>query len=300
MVAFYEHEGTRDMPLSPYASEHDREQAMLERMVVRLRAAGEPLGAEVLDTAELFIRSQAVIHTANAYARALLRYFGWCVANAVDPWKARHGHAGMFTASLHELAPGTRRNYVIATRSFYRYAVIDEVIANDPFRLVKTPQPDAATPTPALTQQQLSFIQKGGGGHTLILPPEDADILEAWRADLTGAIGREVTGQEPVFPNIGHRTLALAAAPLAVMTRAGLRDAVKARYLAVGLRAKRLAFHALRATSATIGHEMGASLEEIQQTGGWKSQKMVELYIKRRTPRTALHRWSLDLDDPAA
>ena len=340
-----------------YATEHDREKAEFNRMVARMREAGVPFGLEVVDTAERFVRGRTIVHTGTAYARALLRYFRWCGEAAVHPWQARHSHAEMFHASLEELAPGTRRNFVIAARSFYRFAVIDEVISKDPFRYVKAPAPDPIDPTPAFTMDQLvailrpmhrkiadgtatlcdrrdyamirldarigarlvsvtdmtwggwayrgsdgvlSYIQKGGGGHSVVLPPEDADVLEAWRAALAAALERDLRDHEPIFPKFGPRRRTLPSTDLRPMMRSGLRDAVKARYLAVGLRGRRLAFHALRATSATISSENGATIEQIQKTGGWKSHKMAELYIKRHSGANALQHWSINLDEPAA
>lgn len=341
-----------------YATEHDREKAELDRMVGRMRAAGAPFGPEVIDTADRFVRGKTIIHTGTAYARALLRYFRWCGESGLHPWQARHSHAELFHASLRELAPGTRRNYVIATRSFYRFAVIDEVIAKSPFQYVSAPSPDPIDPTPALTMDQLkavlrpmhrkiadgtatlcdrrdyamirldarigarlvsvtemtwggwayrgsdgvlTYVQKGGGGHSVVLPPEDASVLEGWRAALAAALGREPRDDEPVFPKFGPRAMKLPKRDLRPMMRSGLRDAVKARYLAVGLRGRRLAFHALRATSATIGSENGATIEQIKKTGGWKSHKMAELYIKRQSSENALQHWSINLDDePAA
>ena len=326
-------------------------------MVRRIRARTGQVGDEAVETAVRFVRSRPIIHTANAYARAILRYFEWCIDYPVHPWEAKHGHAGIFQASLHKLAPGTQRNYVIAARAFYRFAVIEEVVSRDPFVYVRIKTPDAVNPTPALTMEQLvavlrpmhdrmkagtaslvdrrdytiirlvarigarlnsvreatwagwasrgtdgvlTFAQKGGGGHSVVLQPEDAEVLLEWRDTLANILVRDPLPDEPIFPMIGAGRQSFRRG-LRLMARSSLRDAVKARYLAVGLSGRRLAFHALRATSATISDESGASIREIQRTGGWKSPKMAELYIKRQSSTNALVRWSINLDDePAA
>ena len=148
----------------------------------------------------------------------------------------------------------------------------------------------------------ITFVQKGGGAHVMTVPKDIAVVLEAWRTSLQDAIGRPVRGDEPIFPAIGRRTRSLAGArgrlrPLRVH---GMNGAVQGRYRDVGIAAPRLGFHALRATSATLAHEGGATNEQIQATGGWSSLQMVDLYIKRKRTQSALDCWGIDLSDPAA
>jgi hypothetical protein len=64
-----------------------------------------------------------------------------------------------------------------------------------------------------------------------------------------------------------------------------LSGIVKRRFHEAGMDGRRMAANVLRATSATIAHEAGASIEEIQHTLVHASPAMTETYIRRMRPR---------------
>lgn len=143
----------------------------------------------------------------------------------------------------------------------------------------------------------LSLMLKGEATLTLDVPPDVAETLEAWKAVLEGAIGRRVRAGDAVVPRIGSapELRRSGAGRLQTMTGEALWAIVKGRYRDVGLEAPRLAFHALRATSATVAHESGASVEEIQHTLGHASRAMTERYIRRTRRRCAADSWTTGL-----
>lgn len=346
------------MATSPYRDQHERQQAELDRQVVRLLEAAAPFGDELATTAEVFVRKYPVLNTGIRYARSVTRYLAWCQERGIDPLRVREGHAGMFVASLHGLCAGSQRNYLVALKGFYRSAKKDGLIADNPYAEISTAEVDPETRTPALTKEQLlavlrplrlrmrtgtatlveardftaiflaarigarrasitdvrwsgwvydgrsgvlTFTQKGRRGHSLRMTPDVIEVIEAWRRRLELALGREVHPGEPIFPRLGLSASLPAEHPLVALTGRSLLDAVRARFLAVGIRGYRIGFHTLRATSATLAFLDGATVPQIGRTGGWRSDRTVERYLRCELP-TALGEWGLDeLDDePAA
>lgn len=90
-----------------------------------------------------------------------------------------------------------------------------------------------------------------------------------------------------------HRTEEGFAAPFAPYS---ISQRIRARLLDVGLEGPRYSSHAMRATSATLAHEHGASIEEVQDQLGHASSPQTQVYIRRSVARpAAAARWSIQL-----
>jgi integrase/recombinase XerD len=148
----------------------------------------------------------------------------------------------------------------------------------------------------------LRLLLKGEMTQTLDVPPDVAQILEAWKAVLEAVLGRRVWPADAVFPRIGSapELRRAGAGRLQTMTGEALWTIVKGRFRDAGLEGPRLAFHALRATSATVAHEAGATIEEIQHTLGHASPSTSAVYIRRIRRRSAADSWTMNLADRPA
>lgn len=146
----------------------------------------------------------------------------------------------------------------------------------------------------------LTVALKGQATAALQVPEDVAIALEGWRAVVEEAIGRAVLAPDAVFPRCGsdselRRT---GRRSLQGMKGPSLSGLVKGRFRDAGIEGPRMATHVLRATAATIAHEAGASIEEIQHTLVHATPAMTETYIRRMRRQTSADRWSTSVGWP--
>jgi integrase len=148
-----------------------------------------------------------------------------------------------------------------------------------------------------------SFYIKANRRLKLPVPADVAALVERWHGVLEAAIGRPLRPADHVFPGVGSdaEIARIGEETLPSMTGEALSGIATRRFRDAGLEGPRLSFHALRATMTTIGHEHGATNEELQTAGGWRDPKMPDVYTRRyrADQRRAADRWSLE-DDGAA
>jgi site-specific recombinase XerC len=104
--------------------------------------------------------------TRSAYGRALQSWFGWCLADDVDPLAAQTAHVDAYGRTLAEVpdANGLTRSLATVARhlstlsGFSRYAVAEDVVARNPVANVNSPKVGTDTVSTGLDKDELAAL----------------------------------------------------------------------------------------------------------------------------------------------
>lgn len=136
---------------------------------------------------------------------------------------------------------------------------------------------------------------KGDRYDRVALPDDVARVLWWWLTELSRAVGRELRPGDAVFPPIGPHALRLhgyeGGVQLESVVPGTFSYQITNRLADAGIVGARWSAHALRATAATIAHENGASLENIQRMLAHINRQQTEAYIRRHNPQSAARHW---------
>lgn len=109
-----------------------------------------------------FLTRYRVEHTRESYAIALRQWFAWCAEHDIEPLDAKRMHIELFAR---ELEMTGRKVSTVAGKlnvlaSFYRYAVIDEVIERNPMLNVSRPKIQRTSTTLGLSRPEFADFLK--------------------------------------------------------------------------------------------------------------------------------------------
>lgn len=98
--------------------------------------------------------------TRRVYANVLKTYTGWCVLNGLDPMAVRRFHIDLFVRWLEEqgYARNTRAKYVSGIALFYKFAVDEKFLDEDPAARVTRPKWDQESHAVGLTHLQFEAL----------------------------------------------------------------------------------------------------------------------------------------------
>ncbi len=105
--------------------------------------------------------------TRTAYATDLRQYFSWCLAQGLDVFAARRGHLELWARSMEErgLARATVGRRLSTVTGFYRFAVVDGLLAHSPAEFIRRPKISTESATLGLGRMELgAFIACGAAG----------------------------------------------------------------------------------------------------------------------------------------
>lgn len=140
---------------------------------------------------------------------------------------------------------------------------------------------------------------KGNRYDEVETPADVLAVLAAWHRRLGTALGRQLTASDAVFPAIGaHARRIVVPGCLDPLTEDGISYIVRKRLKLIDVVGRGWAAHAMRATAATVAHEQGASIEEIQSMLCHLNRQQTEGYVRRRTVRSAARHWQPSMAEP--
>ena len=105
--------------------------------------------------------------TRTAYTTDLRQYFAWCAHQDLDLFAARRGHLELWARSMEErgLARATVGRRLSTVSGFYRFAVVDGLLAHSPAEFVRRPKISAESATLGLDRMELrALIACGAAG----------------------------------------------------------------------------------------------------------------------------------------
>jgi len=106
--------------------------------LAKIRSCGLALDHVALVFAIAFLRGARSADTAMTYANGLCRWFGYCVANGIDPYLATRTDARAYAATLPDagLKPSSQATCCAAPRTFYEEAIAERKLQFNPFKRV--------------------------------------------------------------------------------------------------------------------------------------------------------------------
>jgi len=141
--------------------------ALRERGVRKILESGLPSDHPLMATAIAFVKGMPSPATTQICGYNIGHWFGWCVANGVEPVTATHLNGRAYLGDLYGSASGSRAQRLSSLRSFYDLLVNEEIVARNPFRRIVPLAGEPITPTPALTfdefRRLLSLIRQDFG-----------------------------------------------------------------------------------------------------------------------------------------
>lgn len=134
---------------------------------------------------------------------------------------------------------------------------------------------------------------KGDRYDEIEVPPDVLSVLARWYERLGEAVGRPLEPKDAVFPAIGpHARELRVSGTVEPISQDGISYIVKKRLRLINVTGNGWAAHSMRATAATVAHERGATVEEIQSMLCHLNRQQTEGYIRRRTVRSAARHWT--------
>ena len=149
--------------------------------------------------------------------------------------------------------------------------------------------------------RNVDFIGKGSKHSVLPIPDDVWGALQAWAAAYETASGRELRGDDPMFPSVSraylNRVRAEQKIELIGVAAPAIRKMVKARMADIGIEGKGWGPHALRATGASVAHEAGIQLLDLMELMRHANPATTATYVRRLEERLAgtIERTRLDL-----
>jgi site-specific recombinase XerD len=253
--------------------------------------------------------------TRSAYARDLADWFRFCAEHDLDPLAASRAHIDAYARQLDEVesrTPATVARRLSTFSGFYRYAVAEDVVAQNPVAAVRRPKVGTHTVSTGLDRDELSALVTAAQAdsprsHALVLLlglnglrvsetlGADVDNLETERGHRVLRVTRKGGSQAPiplaprtteaVDSYVGDRT----SGPLFVtatgkrwqrseawrMLRRLARDAIPAK-------AESIHPHDLRHAFVTLSLDAGASLRDVQDAAGHADPRTTRRYHRAR------------------
>ena len=102
--------------------------------------------------------------TRTAYTTDLRQFFAWCAEQDLDVFAVRRGHLELWARSMEErgLARATVGRRLSTVSGFYRFAVVDGLLAHSPAEFVRRPKISTESATLGLDRMELgAFIACG-------------------------------------------------------------------------------------------------------------------------------------------
>lgn len=134
----------------------------------RTRARAEAFAME-------FLLRYRVEHTRHSYEMALRQWFIWCTEQGIEPFDAKRVHIEAFAREL-ELTGrqvSTVGGKLNVLSSFYKFAVIDGVLEDNPMVHVVRPKIQRTSTTLGLTRTEFADLLRAAEHH----PPRDHAVI---------------------------------------------------------------------------------------------------------------------------
>lgn len=139
-----------------------------------------------------WLASYSSRNTVRSYRRVIRAFFDWCRTFDLDPLALRRTHIDLWLRHLEQtnLAPTSRGNYLAIVRSFYGWAVDEDLLQANPAARVRRP-PETSGIQASYTRTQMARLLEaaadaGGYDHAtlLLLFGNGLRVSEACQADV--------------------------------------------------------------------------------------------------------------------
>lgn len=259
--------------------------------------------------------------TREHYALALRQWFGWCAAAGIDPLEATRTHIELFARELEMTGRSiaTVGQKLTTLAGYYKYAVIDRLIDEDPMVHVARPQIPRQSTRLGLNRPEFANLLNAAEkaphrDHALIcllglnglrvaeVAGIDVEHIERYQGSLVANITRK--GGKPQRIPMAARTawqveetIGVRTSGAVFLTRQGLRmdrrsigRVVKRLCLDAGI-TKHITPHSLRHTFVTMALDAGVAERDIAISTGHADTRLVAYYDRGRDSihRNATH-----------
>lgn len=262
--------------------------------------------------ARLFLSRYRNPRTRAGYGITLGQYFRWCSEVGVEPLDATRNHIELFCRDLelHGRQESTVASKMNALAGFYRYAVIDHLITEDPMIHVARPKVPRVSRTLGLSRPEFADVVKAASHYS----PRDQTIIlllgyNGMRVSEVCGVNVEDYGRvegQPVIEIVRkggkHQHIPLAprtswqlemaiagrdSGPAFVTARGNRIDRrvigrlVTKACLEAGIR-KHITPHSLRHTFVTLSLDAGRSERDVAASVGHADTRLVSYYDRGR------------------
>lgn len=131
----------------------DRERAM--RRVLKLRLAPNSRALKITTKLMNMQRTQC---SAESTANELAFFLEWCQSRGLDPFKITEDDIDAFIGRLSGYAQGTQHLKLLWARAFYKRAIKDRYVRENPVTIPAQIRRTPETNTPALTKEQIEEV----------------------------------------------------------------------------------------------------------------------------------------------
>lgn len=138
--------------LTPY------EQVDRERALRRVRKLGLAPNSRALKIVIKLTNLQRTQCSTESAAHELAFFLAWCQSHALDPFKITEDDIAAYIASLSGYAQGTQHLKLLWARSFYKRAIKDRYIRENPVTIPPQIRRTPETSTPSLTKEQIEEV----------------------------------------------------------------------------------------------------------------------------------------------